>query len=195
MTNTNAAVLERWRTLCAAYGITFVDYHAAISAAVAGGANKTDYMADTVHPANGGHTLAHQILRSPLLGLMAGGTMPAMPARIYDCADMESAPTVRDGTDNDGETGAWTTNTTWRVSSAANSTISFTGTFAAFGLFHANAGVIQWSLDGGAFSSDMNLASYGPYRELSTDVIARAEHTLTIKVISGTVTIKQFLAV
>ena len=41
----------------------------------------------------------------------------------------------------------------------------------------------------------MNLGSYGHYRELLNAVIEKAAHTLVIKIVSGTVTIKEFLAI
>lgn len=194
MTNLNSAVLERWRTICAAYGVTFVDFHAAISAAVSAGGHKVDYMSDTVHPDNGGHLLASQLLRAPLLSLMGGGSMPAVPDRIYDCADFENDPVVTNGVDCTSVTGTWTDSGTDRVSSEANATIRFDGTFASFGISHSVAGVIRWSLDGGA-ETEINLASYGPFISLTTDIMARGVHYVTIKVVSGTVTIKQFIGI
>lgn len=196
MTNLNAAVLTRWQTICSTYGVTFVNFHQAISDAVAGGDDKTDYMSDTVHPNNGGHALASSILRGQLLSAMSSAYTPTtLPDRLYSSLNMESTPIQRDGTDNDGETGTWSTsNDTWRVSSEADATITYTGSFSSFGLYHAVAGVISWQLDGGDWT-EMNLGSYGPYRELSTTVIEKAAHTLVIKVVSGTVTIKEFMAI
>jgi lysophospholipase L1-like esterase len=193
-TNLNQDIHDRWKALCNLYGVAFVSFADALVSAVAGGEHVATYMTDTLHPTATGHALAATVLEATMASAVNGGTMPVLPARLYDCADFENAPIVRNGTDNEGETGTWTTvSTTSRRSTVANSTISWTGTFVSCGIQTVD-GVISWQIDGGAWTQ-LDLTNYGPGIELTTTALVRGVHTLTIRVDSGTVQIDRFLSV
>jgi len=189
-------VTSNYRTLCSMYGIPFIDYGAEVERRVGLGAHLSVYQYDTKHPTDAGHQLAHELVRSTVLSAFTGSSLPAMPARLYDCADFEATPIDRAATTKDAETGTWATvSTTYRQSNEANATISFTDTFVGCGLAFANTGTIQWSLDGGAYSASLDLTLVGSARELITNIVTKEAHTLTVKVISGTVTIHRFIAI
>lgn len=117
------------------------------------------------------------------------------PYNYNDVADWMGSPIIRNGTDNDGETGTgWSTNGTARRSSTADDTISWTGTMTAFGIdLDANNCTFAWSVDGGAYTNVNWTTGSGTIKPLSA--ITRGSHTVTIKVVSGTVEINRFLAV
>ncbi|MFA6204332.1 MAG: SGNH/GDSL hydrolase family protein [Gallionella sp.] len=195
-TNTRPTQVINWKAICAHYGIAYIDYAAALYQKVnVDGEMLSDYMYDTVHPTDAGHQLAHELVRSTILNAFTGSLLPALPARLYDCEDFEAAPIDRTADGHDGVTGTWSASGTDMVSSEANATISFTDTFVSCGLAYDQSGVIQYSLDGGAYSSNLDLTAVGRARELITSIVAKVEHTFTVKVISGTVTIQRFLAI
>ena len=195
-TNLNQVLHDRWKALCVAYGVTFVSFADRLYQVInVDGGTLADYLSDTVHPTAAGHALAATVLEPAMVSALLGTGMPAMPDRVNACENFEYAPTIRNGTDNDGETGTWSTSGTARLSSVAGSMITWTATCASFGIHHTSSGVIRWRVDGGAWSADMNLSSYGAGRELSNTERTRASYTVDIEVVSGTVTLNRFLAV
>jgi hypothetical protein len=120
----------------------------------------------------------------------------ALPTANYnDVADWMHDPIDRTGVDNDGETGTgWTTvDTTSRRSSTVNDTIAWTGTFCSFGVEAAATGVFAWKLDDGEYTN-FDLTGRGGL-VVQVGSFARGAHTITLKVVSGTITIERFLAV
>lgn len=156
------------------------------------------YTVSDVHPIDAGHAAIAAQVEAGLTSLTNPATNP-LPARIYaESEDYEQDPIIRTGIDNDGETGTWVTSGTARQSSTANSTISWTGTFCSFGLDTLNGaggGVLAWDVDGGGYTNidTENTKSTGQvYAVWNT---TRNVHTVTIKVVSGTVKINRFLAI
>jgi lysophospholipase L1-like esterase len=198
-TNLKESVKQNWLTLCAHYGIPYVDVAAKFAALVTAGTyHMNELLNDGVHPKNLGHQIAHEEIQATVLSLLGSGAQwsGALPARLYDDGSYENEPIIRNGTDNNGETGVWSTvSTTQRQSAAAGATITWTGTFQSFDLdtLTAPAGVLAWSVDGGA-ETQINCATWQNVK-YSVWSGARAEHTVTVRVISGTVTIKRFLAI
>lgn len=160
------------------------------------------YFADAdVHPNDLGHTTIANGYKASLpdvLPALASQWTPPLPDRyIADSVNYEYDPILRNGTDNDGETGTgWSTvSTTYRQSSTADDTIQWAGTFCSFGLdtnYGAGAGTLAWKVDSGDYAN-IDLTTYLP--NLLVSAFARGAHTVTVKVISGTVQIKKFVAV
>ena len=197
-TANNAALNDALVAICSYYGIPCIDYEQAVKVLVLDGATLSDYLVDTVHPSNLGHALANTLLTAELTNPMFDG-IPQCSTFVakdylYGNGDYENTPVIRTGVDNDGETGTgWADDSTARVSSTANDTIAWTGTFQSFGLdFDNSSGVIQYSVDGGAYSSSVDLTTLTTNNCIWSGT--RAAHTITIKVISGTVKILRFLS-
>jgi len=195
-TNTRQAITTNWQELCSHYSIDYVDYAAELYQLInVDGGDLSDYMYDGVHPTSVGHNIAHELVRSTVVTQLLATTIPILPPRLRDCEDFEADPIIRDATDFDSETGTWATvNDTQRQSSEADATITFTDTFVSCGLEFANTGVIQYSMDGGAYSASLDLTLVGPARIL-TGVLSKVSHDFAVKVISGTVTIEKFIAI
>jgi lysophospholipase L1-like esterase len=203
-----AAVTSRdnWRALCTKYGIENFNIDTWLQGVI-GTETPTEEQCrvygDFVHFTEAGHNEITNMLEPhlsswyPNKGAGWTGDLEDYGDPLYaDAADFMETPIVRTGVDNDGETGTgWADDGTARVSSTADDTISWTGTFAAFGIgITAQVGGFQWSIDGGAYSATINqTAASAVIRPLyATD---RDVHTVTIKVVSGTVKITGFLAV
>lgn len=199
-TNTLEAVKLNVLALFNHYNIPWIDFAADIQALVAGGADLSTYLADQVHPTDAGHARAAAIYETTVANQLAGGG-GSLPARLYDNGDYENTPIIRNGTDNDGETGTgWSTvGGTARQSSTADDTIKWTGTFQSAGIdgnHGVGAGVLAIKVDGAAYNN-INLSSSAlAYLQAMWDGSGfRGGHTITIKVVSGTVKINRFLAV
>ena len=198
-TNVKAAVATTWKTICDHYTIPYGDFAAEVARAV-GAAEHTVlyYMSDTVHPTNAGHATAATLLEAACPALFVGAQVTGdLPARLYaDTEDYENTPIVRDGIDNDGETGTgWaTTDGTHRESSTADDTITYTGTFQMILRdFQIKTGVISTKVDdGGWFNTDIG-ADGSNYR--THWIGTRGVHTVIFKVVSGTVELRRFLAI
>lgn len=157
---------------------------------------------DGVHLTELGHQTVYDMLASALTTYYpsivpgwSGDLSDYQPYTYDDISDWVGDPIIRNGTDNDGETGTgWSTvNTTARRSSTANDTISWTGTLTAFGLDMALANfTIAYQIDGGDFTNINQTTTSGAIRAIFATT--RGSHTITIKVVSGTVTINRFLA-
>jgi hypothetical protein len=189
-----------WVTLASTYNIDLIRWDTYIESLI--GAGYTDLDVETylgapgdVHPNDAGHAAAYDLAITQLGSLI--GSSSTLPDRVYaESEDFENDPIIRNGTDNDGETGTWADDGTARESSTADSTITWTGTFCSFALdtnYGATAGVLAWSIDGGSYTNSNLGARAGAINPVTS--LARAEHTVVIKVISGTVKINRFLAV
>jgi lysophospholipase L1-like esterase len=198
-TNVRAAINANWEDLCTLYSIPFVDYAAYVAEQVNGGFHHLqEYFpgTDKIHPSDYGHACIEALLEPYLTSdfLLVGPQVTGdLPARIYDNGDYENTPISALGTSGTVVSGTWTDSGTARVSSTADSEISFTGTFQSFGVGALPAGVIQWKLDDGAYSANVSFVSGYPVTLLGTTT--RGEHTVTIKVISGTFTLSTFYAI
>jgi len=174
--------------------MTVADYDLALQSAVAAGGHGATYMTDTVHPTAAGHALASSVLEPVLLSAFSAGENAALPARIYSCENFEFDPVVRVGTDNDGETGTWSTVGSGRRSSVAGSIISWAATCSSFGAQVSQSGTLAWRVDAGGWTN-INLASYGSGIEFTTSELARAAHTIDVQCISGTIQIDRFISI
>jgi len=198
-TNVYSAQRDEMIAICNHYGIPYIDVYARFKELVdAGTYHQSELYNGGVHPSDLGHSITSQLVREAITSLLVSGQqLAAVPERLAACADYEETPTIRNGIDNDGETGTgWATvNTTTRQSSTANDTISWTGTFASWGLdanYGAGAGSLQYQMDGGDWT-DCNLVTKEPRFEFWSG--SRAAHTVVLKVVSGLVSIKRFLTV
>lgn len=185
------ALIAGQESIGTAYGIPVVDVSAEYKDLVKNqGHHLNEYIIDTVHPTNAGHQVAFNLL-SPLLTASFLGTrqQPAtLPARVYaDSVNFEYAPQAKNGTDYDSVTGTWTPSGTTISSNVADSTVTYSGTFQSIGRPESD-GSAQVSIDGGAYTA----ITFGPNGH---KLASRAAHTITIKVVSGTVTISKFWAI
>lgn len=188
-TPTNQTSFQQWADLGAQYSIQIVDDWQAVKDLITGGAHLSTYLADTVHPTAAGHTVAFGALQ-PYLASSIHAT--AMPARLYaNSENYETAPTVIVGTDYTSKTGTWAESGTQVSSSEVGATITFTATCRSFGIYRADStdSGTEYSIDGGAFAGMNSYPAYG------WPIASRAEHTITFKVISGTLKIDEFWAV
>lgn len=200
-TNSSAANIVYINQLATNYDVGSLDFHSHLVSLVdAGSYTVGQYTEDAVHPTIVGNNLIFEFLKTNILQYFP---LPVTPqwtqdlsdyTRLFDNGDYENTPIIRTAIDNEGEMGTWSVvNTTQNQSTAADSTISWTGTFQSFGLDLAITGGVAWNIDGGDFTT-INFSLY-PIANMRYWSGARAEHTVTIKVVSGTVTIKRFLAV
>ncbi len=197
-TNSKATTIANWLTLCALYGVAIADWTGVSKALIdAGTYTCAQVWYDDKHLLDLGHSLAAAFLKPYVCsGILHDGAQFSgnLPARIYDTGAKEAAPIIRNAIDNDGETGTWSTvATTARQSTVADSTIQWTGTFSSFGLDGLRqVGSLSWQIDGGEWHvMDGNVNLGYPLNLWNSDVAA--EHTVTVKVNSGTVRINRFL--
>jgi lysophospholipase L1-like esterase len=195
------AARDKWITLAAAYGLTLLRWDTYLESLMPPAyvdADVESYLTapGNVHPNDAGHDAAFDLAVTEVASLTSNNP-GALPARIYsECVDYEVTPIIRNGIDNDGETGTWSTSGTRRVSSEADATVHWTGDICGFGLdtlIGAGTGVVAWSLDGGAYTN-RDLTAITTQSYIVTN-FPKGVHTITLKVISGTVTIKRFLAI
>lgn len=160
------------------------------------------YAAGNVHPNAAGHGLIYQALKTYLRNRQNTATTrtwsASLPARLYsEAEDFEHTPIIRNGVNNDGETGTgWSTSGTARWSETADDTIQWTGEFCSFGADYyvgASSGVVAWDVDGGGFTNLDLTALTVANRALWN--LERGTHTVTFKVVSGLVRINRFLAI
>jgi hypothetical protein len=188
---------DAWIAIANAYGIQLMRWDVYLEALLGVGYDDADvdaYLgaAGDVHPNDAGHAAAAAMIEAALTSLDTSTQISPLPNRIYaESEDYEQTPIIRNGNDNDGETGTWAGAVPARTSSTADSTISWTGTFCSFG-WDATGGVIGWSVDGGSYTN-IDMANEVQYRAVWN--FARGEHTIMLKVISGTVTINRFMAI
>lgn len=188
-TNLGDAVKQNWIALCNHYYIPYVDYAVYLKSVIDGGGTLADYMADKNHPTNAGHTLAYSRIKDGQVSALSG----SLPARlIEDSEDFENTPQITNGVDNDSITGTWSENGTEISSTEADATITFSGTFRCFGLdTNTSGGRYAWKLDDSDWI-ETNVLGYS--NQIINTKETRLVRTVIIKVVSGTVTIKRFLA-
>lgn len=116
------------------------------------------------------------------------------PLHFADEADWEATPQIIEGSAMTRTGTGWTVSGDVISSSTVDDTASFTGTFCSFGIYHPypwTAFTFAWSIDGGDYTE--YVAGSPGVHQISN--FASAEHTVTIKVVSGTVKIEKFLAI
>lgn len=185
-TPTNSASYQQWSDMAAHYGIQLIDVVAGMQAAVAGGTHLNTLLADTVHPTVAGHTIAYNLLQ-PYLNSSQAPITP-LPARLYALSsDYENVPVVQNGSAYTSRTGAWSDNGAQVISSEVGATITYTATCQSFAIYRADsvASGVEYSIDGGAYQGMNAYPAYG------WPIVARALHTITFRVTSGTLKIDQ----
>ncbi len=207
MTDARRTARDTWIALASRYDCRLVRWDTWLEAVVGTGYGDSDVEAflsgvGNVHPDDDGHEQAALALQDSIntSGLDFNQWTSALTDYAYyfdgEAADFEHDPIIRVGTDNDGETGTWSTSGTARTSNVAESTISWSGTFCSFGLesnVGVGAGQIQWQLDDGDWHT-LTLSLLGATIN-AVGNFERGAHTVTLKVVSGTVTINRFLAI
>lgn len=204
----STATYDRWNTLAAKYDCDLFDAHLYLRT-VLGTETPTneqlDPYCDGVHWTR---PLGHQTIAAGMDSSLSdwypadakgsgwSGDLDDYAPPVYDdITDWESTPINRAGTDNDGETGTgWSSDGTVRQSSTPGDTISWTGTFCSFGILNPypwTSFVVSWSIDGGA-ETNVTCGSPG-VTQVSN--FARGEHTVTLKIVSGTAKISAFVAI
>lgn len=185
---------DKWAALAAHYGLACYRWDQYLETLMGAGYDDTDVDAylsahGNVHPNDAGHAAAAALIQASLTAL--GNTAPALPARLYDCADFEATPQLINGTSLT-TTGTWSTSGTAIISSTAGSTASWTGTCCSWGIDNNDAasGVIEWQVDGGAWTS-YTLAT----NDYALTNFTAGAHTLAVRVVSGTVRINRLLAI
>jgi hypothetical protein len=194
------AARDKWLELIDRYGLTLLGFDTWLEALMGAGYDDTDvqvYFPDgNVHPNDGGYLQITALAKTEMESIHDEWT-GSLPERFYaEAEDYEAEPILRNGVDNDGETGAgWSTVGTARQNGTAGDTITRAGTFCSFGYdcLGSPAGVMAWSLDGGAFTNITVTGAAPSVAEVTN--FERGEHTVTFKIISGTVRINRFLAI
>lgn len=158
---------------------------------VADGNHLLWYVQDTVHPTTLGNMEATKLLQDILTPtfLIQRQSPSTLPARLYDNGDYENSATIKNGTGYDSLTGSWTTSGTQISSSNPGATVTFSATCQSIGRPEED-GTVQISVDGGDYAAFV----FSPNGAQIAGGV-RAAHTITIKVISGTVTISKFWAI
>lgn len=207
MAANHRAARNKWIELARRYGIPLLRWDLEIER-VYGTTTPTDAQVDVylaavgdLHPNDLGHRLAaHQINRhcAPFLA-DADTTAQAFSSvtRYYsEAEDYEETPTITNGIDHDGTTGAWAASGTAMTSSTVDSTIQFDATCCSFGLdtnYGGGAGTLAYKIDAGGYT-EIDLSAedqaINPVYNFT-----RAARTITIKVVSGSIEINRFLAV
>jgi len=188
----NQTDITSMKALCAHYDIPVVDYQAEIVRLVSGGAHLNTYFSDQTHPTLAGHTVATNLLKAQIPS--GGKSVAVLPARLYASSEnYENTPIRVSGSDETSKTGTWTDDGTSISSSTSDSTITFTATCQSYGVYRADGetnGTVAVSIDSGAYGSNFVINQNG--YEIAG---ARALHTITIKVVSGTLKIDEFWAI
>jgi len=190
-TPTNDTQISLYKTFAEYYGITWIDYLDWCKTVV----NATTYHLneltdDTVHPSAIGYQNMATLLEVYLPN--GGGSKPStLPTRLYDSEDLERTPTRLNGIEYTSITGTWTETETRIASSEVNATITFTATCSSFGVYRIDTSnpSVEYSIDGGDY-----VAGYVSQNGVAI-AAGLAEHTITIKVVSGAIRIDEFWAV
>jgi hypothetical protein len=200
-TNLGATQCTVISALAAHYGLTVINCVTPIQNAVTGGTHLNALYNNSVHPVDAGHIILANTILPVAITLLNDYPVSrgVLPLRLYASAELENTPIIRYGIDNDGETGSgWSTSGNARISSTGNDTISWDGTFQSFGMdsnYGAGAGSYAWSVDGGAETiiDASTLYYYGPFHHRWAGVYG--VHTVTVRIVSGTVEVKRFMAI
>lgn len=195
---------DKWRALATKYGLGTFNIDAWLQGVI-GDPTPTqaqcEVYGDFVHFTSAGHTEIYNMLAPSLVGwypcLSVGwtGNLDDYGALYYaDEADWEQTPQIINGADmTRGGTGWSVVDTTSIQSATANDTAAYTGTFCSFGLVTPYDGgfTLAWSIDSGA-ETQLTLQAPGITQIYN---LARAEHTVSFRVVSGTARIDKFLAI
>jgi hypothetical protein len=192
-TNVNQQTHNDWAALDLQYNIVEADFAAEVQAKVPGTHNLNWYLSDTVHPTDNGHATIATLVEAQLASLQpyAG----ALPDRLRSgSADFEATP-VRVPATSCTRTGTWTLDANGAyVSTEVGATMSLASAlvFRSLGIDDGVPGdsplsdTLGLSINGGAFS---NVFLW----ENGYDLGSIASRTVTIKVLSGTVRVKEFM--
>lgn len=205
----NSATIALISTLAAYYLCADIDIQSAMLASLAGAAVGTSGWytgADYTHPDGEGNTFAAGVIDAAMTRSHILGTATPLTgsigdyARLYDSAKYEATLINRVGTDNNGETGTWSTvNTTERRSSVATSTISWTATCSMIGIniqTGSGTGSLRWRVDGGSWTTINCITQPNATSQITyLTNFATGSHTLDVEVVSGTITMKNFYAI
>lgn len=202
---TNGNQLSFLQALCTQYGMTYVDWPGRIHDLLDVETYTLDQLYnDIVHPSTTGYAELKALLVETLTLAFINdaddwtGDLGDYPAQ-YDDGTFENTDNyiARNGIDNDGTTGTWTSDGTTLVSSESNATVTFSGTFETFGVdVDATDGLtIQHNFDGTGWVTDNYAAGVRSIHQLAPNFSTRGTHTVQIKVVSGTAKIKRFIAI
>lgn len=194
-TPVNIDTIEQQRAIAAYYGVPVIDFVARLQELVGEGNDLSTYLSDTVHPTTEGHAVLAEMIEDLYPTLLDGPRQynGVLPAALYDVdGEYQRDPIIRDGSDHDGTTGTWTIeNGTTMVSSEVGATITYTGvTCFSVGIMRPEGHsqpFIEISVDGGMWNNGgpmLNGRIVGSY----------ALHTITFRVLSGTVKIERLFA-
>ncbi|HEX7974342.1 MAG TPA: SGNH/GDSL hydrolase family protein, partial [Anaerolineales bacterium] len=194
------AARDRWVALAGQYGLKLYRWDTYLESLLGPGYNDAQveaYLlaAGDVHPNDAGHDAIFDLISADFAGF-SGGSLAALPGYYEaEAADYEHEPQIVLGKDLT-RVGTWAVDGNSVTSATAGSTASFSGTFCSFGWdtgFGAGNGTLAWSLDGGAYTS-VDLA----LQDVANKAVwnfARGAHTVTLKVVSGSIRINRFLAI
>ena len=204
-TNRYQATHDWWTLLATHYGITIVDFAAEIQRQVASGTPLSTYLVqDGMHPNDAGHALIASLLEKalatwtfPTTGLQWSGNLADYPVLNNRAEDYTQAPIVLSGASLQ-RSGSWVT-ANGCITGTVSAEVTFTGTFSSFGLDAVAGqtyGTLSWSVDGGPFKQVLMTRRSPPLnlRFLIWDG-PRGQHSVVIRVTSGTIRIDRFLAV
>ena len=187
---------DNWIKIANTYGVTLLRFDLELQRLIG-----TDKPADSqveayfygvgnVHPNDAGYAAAAAYAETQLTSLASNNPGGSLPAYIFpQTPDFEGTPIIRTGVDNDGETGTWATIGTARQSNEVNATLHYTGTCASFSFEITAGGTCAWKVDGGSYTNYTTSTANCLY------AANRGVHTVTIKIVSGTVSIKRFMAI
>jgi hypothetical protein len=203
---TNPTQLTFLQSLCTQYDMTYIDWPARVQALIDATTYTLDQLyADIVHPTATGHAEIAALLQQTLTlefinGSDVGWTGDlADYTALYDDGTFEDTGNyiARNGTDNDGTTGTWTNEGTTLVSSEVGATVTWSGTFETFGVdLDLAAGFsIEHNFDGAGWTTGNFSASTYSIHQLAPNFSTRGAHTVQVRVLSGTVKIRRFLAI
>jgi hypothetical protein len=188
----NAVDLGKTAAILAHYGVSHADWWSWAKSVVPDTYDLDEIISDGVHPTDIGYAWIDETVD----GYLATGlSVPpvTLPERVHaESEDYENESTIKLGTAYDSKTGTWTETGTRVESSEAGATITYSATCQSYGCFRADGvaqPAVEISVDGGAFAAGL---AYQNGVEIAT---GRGAHTITIKVVSGTVRIDEFWAV
>jgi lysophospholipase L1-like esterase len=196
-------VRDKWVALATQYDCTLLRWDTYLEALMGESYDDSDvevYLAgaNDLHPNDTGHDSIADMFMAEVTDLEPGWTGNLNDYDYYyanqEAADFEHEPIIRTGTDNDGTTGTWSEDGTTLVSSEANATVEWSGTFCSYGFdTTGSTGTIAYSVDGGGekqMDTSTKSPPFGGY-----ECFERDAHTVTVRVVSGTVKIARFLAI
>ena len=151
-----------------------------------------------VHPNDNGHRLIAAMIERDLLDLQPAWPKPIDRYGYYfpHSAIYEAEPIIRLAADHDAQSGEWLAVDGALESSQPGASISWSANLCSFGVqtnVGAGAGRLEWSLDGGPFTP-LDLSTGTDSLKVIWN-FPRAEHTVTIRVVSGKVQLHRFYGI